>query len=120
MSPPSLTLKSEPSNKQAWRRQQPEQPRRCRWHFHPKRRLAFNRQRGVIYQRRELFISKGITPQMRWAEHVASIGVEEYISYRVFQKDFYKFERVHKIYSEDMYSVLKCHNIAKHTEFYLG
>jgi hypothetical protein len=24
------------------------------------------------------------------------------------------------IYSENMYSVLKCHNIEKHTEFYLG
>jgi hypothetical protein len=24
------------------------------------------------------------------------------------------------IYSEDMYSVLSCHDVAKHTEFYLG
>jgi hypothetical protein len=24
------------------------------------------------------------------------------------------------IYSEDMYSVLNCHNVAKHAEFYLG
>jgi hypothetical protein len=23
-------------------------------------------------------------------------------------------------YSDDMYSVLNCHNVAKHTEFYLG
>jgi hypothetical protein len=25
-----------------------------------------------------------------------------------------------QIYSEDMYSALNCHNVAKHTEFYLG
>jgi hypothetical protein len=25
-----------------------------------------------------------------------------------------------EIYSEDMYRVLNCHNIARHTEFYLG
>jgi hypothetical protein len=25
-----------------------------------------------------------------------------------------------QIYSEDLYSVLKCHSVAKHTEFYLG
>jgi hypothetical protein len=39
--------------------------------------------------------------------------------YRVLQKQLYNFGSL-SIYSEDMHSVLNCHNIAKHTEFYLG
>jgi hypothetical protein len=38
------------------------------------------------------------------------------IKYRVFQNQLYKSE----IYSEDMYSVSRCHNVAKHAEFNLG
>jgi hypothetical protein len=39
--------------------------------------------------------------------------------YRVFHKELYNFERVYKLIQRTC-SVLKCHNIAKHTEFYLG
>jgi hypothetical protein len=38
----------------------------------------------------------------------------------VFQKEIYNFEAYIYIYSEDMYSVLNCHNVTKDTEFYLG
>jgi hypothetical protein len=39
--------------------------------------------------------------------------------YRTFQKELYNFKLI-QMYSEDMYSVLNCHNVAEHTEFYLG
>jgi hypothetical protein len=39
---------------------------------------------------------------------------------RVFQEGLYNFESLYLyIYSEDMFSVLNCHNVAKYTEFYL-
>jgi hypothetical protein len=38
----------------------------------------------------------------------------------VFQKELYNFESSCNIYSEDMYSVLKCYNVAKHAKFKLG
>jgi hypothetical protein len=31
-----------------------------------------------------------------------------------------QLQKLIQINSEDMYSVLNCHNVAKHTEFYLG
>jgi hypothetical protein len=36
-----------------------------------------------------------------------------------FKKSFTSL-KAYYIYSEDMYSVLNCHNVAKHTEFFLG
>jgi hypothetical protein len=36
-----------------------------------------------------------------------------------FKKDFTTL-KAYTIYPEDMYSVLNCHNVARHTEFYLG
>jgi hypothetical protein len=39
---------------------------------------------------------------------------------RVLQKRASQIWKLIQMYSEDMYSVLTCHNVAKHTEFYLG
>jgi hypothetical protein len=36
------------------------------------------------------------------------------------QNELSNFESLNKMYSEDMYSVLNCHNVTKRTEFYLG
>jgi hypothetical protein len=33
-------------------------------------------------------------------------------TYRVFQKELYKFVSLYKIYSEGTYSALNCHNVA--------
>jgi hypothetical protein len=38
---------------------------------------------------------------------------------QVFKKSFTTL-KAYIIYSEDMYSVLNCHNVAKHAEFCLG
>jgi hypothetical protein len=39
--------------------------------------------------------------------------------YRMFQKELYNFESLY-MYSENMRNVLNCHNVAKHTQIYLG
>jgi hypothetical protein len=39
--------------------------------------------------------------------------------YRVFQKELYNFESLYKCI-EYIHNVLNYHNVAKHTEFYLG
>jgi hypothetical protein len=39
--------------------------------------------------------------------------------YWVFQKRVLQLLKLIQIYSEDMYSVLNCRNVAEHTEFYL-
>jgi hypothetical protein len=36
------------------------------------------------------------------------------------KKGLYNFESLYKFIQRKMYSVLKCHDVAKHTEFYLG
>jgi hypothetical protein len=41
------------------------------------------------------------------------------MTYMVFQKELYNSE-CSQIYSEGMYGVLYCHNVARHAEFYLG
>jgi hypothetical protein len=51
-----------------------------------------------------------------YIKHLAYVSVR--YKYRVFQKELYSFEAyIH--YSEEVYSVLNCHNEAKHTEIYL-
>jgi hypothetical protein len=42
------------------------------------------------------------------------------IQVHVVSKRALQLSKLIQIYLEDMYSVLKCHNVAEHTEFYLG